>query len=266
MATPMYRQIAEDLRQQIDSGALARGSRLPSELELQEHYAASRNTVRDAIKRLIGLGLVESRPGQGIFVAIKVDPFVTTLSSDPATGLGGGEGACYLSEASQNDRKPANSWVRVEIQAASDAIASQLLIPAGSHVISRHQERFIDETAWSLQTSFYPMDLADRGAERLLAPRDIAEGTVRYVAAVLGIGQAGYRDWIAVRVPDATEADFFKLPANGQVAVVEIFRTAFDQSGKPFRLTVTVFPSDRNQFVINVGDVPTAQYPPKGPR
>jgi GntR family transcriptional regulator len=266
MATPMYRQIAEDLRQRIESGEVAPGSRLPSEPELQEQYAASRNTVRDAVKWLINLGLVESRPGQGIFVGLKVDPFVTTLSSDPATGLGGGEGASYLSEASTNRRKPSSSPVRVEIQAASDAIASQLLIPAGSQVISRHQRRFIDETAWSLQTSFYPMDLADRGAERLLNPRDIAEGTVRYVAAVLGIEQAGYRDWVAVRVPDETEADFFGLPANGQVAVIEIARTAFDQSGKPFRLTVTVFPSDRNKFVINVGDVPASQYPPEGPR
>jgi len=30
MPDPMYRQIAEDLREQIESGALARGSQLPS--------------------------------------------------------------------------------------------------------------------------------------------------------------------------------------------------------------------------------------------
>ena len=42
----------------------------------------------------------------------------------------------------------------------------------------------------------------------------------------------------------------------GHVAVYEIFRTAFDQNGKPFRVTVMVFPIDRNQFIVNAGDVP----------
>jgi GntR family transcriptional regulator len=72
----------------------------------------------------------------------------------------------------------------------------------------------------------------------------------------------GYRDWITVRTPNATEADFFNLPLDGRVAMYEIFRTAFDQTSTPMRLTVTVFPADRNQFIVNVGEVPTPQYQP----
>ena len=83
MANPMYRQIADDLRQTIESGTIAPGSQLPTELELRERYNASRNTVRDAIKWLINLGLVATRPGQGTFVVEKIDPFVTTLSGNP---------------------------------------------------------------------------------------------------------------------------------------------------------------------------------------
>ncbi len=48
----------------------------------------------------------------------------------------------------------------------------------------------------------------------------------------------------------------FKLPNDGRVAVIEILRTGFDENGQPIRLTVTVFPADRNKFVINVGQVP----------
>ena len=86
MANPMYRQIAEDLREQIESGQLEPGQQLRTELELREHYNASRNTVRDAIKWLTNLGLVETKPGQGTFVVQKIDPFVTTLTGDPRTG------------------------------------------------------------------------------------------------------------------------------------------------------------------------------------
>ena len=83
MAEPMYRQIAEDLRTRIESGAIARGMKLPTESELRVSYDAARNTVRDAIKLLVSRGLVETRPGLGTFVVRHVEPFVTTLATAP---------------------------------------------------------------------------------------------------------------------------------------------------------------------------------------
>jgi GntR family transcriptional regulator len=258
MANPMYRQIAEDLRKQIESRQLAPGQQLPTEIELRAHYDASRSTVRDAIKWLTTLGLVETRPGQGTFVVQTIDPFVTTLSGSEGT-LGAGEGASYLSEVNQQDRKSSSSPIQVEIQEASDEVSTRLWIPKNTEVISRHERRFIDGTPWSMQTFFYPAEFADRGAERLRSARDIEIGTVQYLLETLHVRQVGYRDWITVRAPNATEADFFKLPQDGRVVVYEIFRTAFDGNGQPMRLTVTVFPADRNHFIINVGEVP----PPK---
>lgn len=68
--------------------------------------------------------------------------------------------------------------------------------------------------------------------------------------------QVGYRDWVTVRVPNSTEADFFKVPPDGRVAVYEMIRTAFDGNKQPMRLTVTVVRADRNQFIVDVGAVP----------
>ena len=60
-------------------------------------------------------------------------------------------------------------------------------------------------------------------------------------------------------VPDDTEQRFFGIPHD--LTVFEIFRTAFDQNRIPMRVTVTIFPTDRNQFIVNVGtDVPDPQY------
>src|SRR5947207_2374987 len=82
MAEPMYRQIAEILRGRIESGEIAPGAQLPTEIELMDQYMASRNTVRDAIKLLTTRGLVEARAGQGTFVVEKINPFVTTLTGE----------------------------------------------------------------------------------------------------------------------------------------------------------------------------------------
>lgn len=262
VAQPMYQQIAEDLRGQIESGALQPASQLPTELELRDRYNASRNTIRDAIKRLTSQGLVETRPGQGTFVTRKIDPFVTILSSvrGPQTveGPTDPEGAAYLSEVDKSHRKASASVPKVEIQIPSAEVGRRLRVASNTQVVSRHQRRYIDGIPWSLQTSFYPMDYVTQGATSLLMADDIKAGTVRYLAEAIGVRQVGYRDWITARVPDPTEQAFFGISHNA--SVFEVFRTAFDEKGTPMRVTVTVFPTDRTQFIVNVGDVPEPQY------
>jgi GntR family transcriptional regulator len=256
MADPMYRQIAEDLRQQIEAGeagGLPPGAQLLTELELREKYNASRNTVRDAIKLLITRGLVETRAGQGTFVVHKIVPFITTLTGEPG---GGSDGDIYQNEVRATLRTPDASPPRVEIQQADSSLAEELRSDEGSTVVSRHQERHIDGTPWSLQTSFYPLNLVQRGATRLIEANDIQQGSVEYLRESIGIKQVGYLDNVKVRPPDATEARFFGLEDDGRVSVVETRRTAFDESGAPFRLTVSVYPADRNQFAVIVGQVP----------
>jgi GntR family transcriptional regulator len=256
MAGPLYRQIADDLRRKIDSGELKQGGQLPTEDELINLYPVSRNTVRGAIKELASLGLVYTLQGKGTFVTQteQVNPIVTTLTTDPRTGRGGGEGLVYTAEVAASGRKATTSGLRVEVQKARPAVADALRIPEGSDVISRHEQRFVDGRPWSLQTSFYPKSLEKR-ASRLLATDSIAEGTVAYLAE-RGVEQAGYWDSIEVRSPDEAEMDFFGLPGDGRIQVIEIYRVAFDQNRERVRLTITVYRADRNRFLINVGNVP----------
>jgi GntR family transcriptional regulator len=253
MTEPLYRQIADDLRNKIESGELVQGSQLATEIEFREQYNASRNTVRDAIKWLTTLGLVETRPGQGTFVVKKVNPFVTTLSGDPESG---GEEGVYLAQVAASGRIPTSSPPKVEIQQATGVVARTLRLDENAQVVSRHQERSLDGTPWSLQTSFYPMSLVTQGATQLLLPTNIEEGAIGYLARERGVKQVGYRDTISVRPPDENEAWFFKLPADGRVSVFEIHRVSFDKNGDRIRLTITVYPADRNRFRIDVGKVP----------
>lgn len=263
MAEPMYRQIAEDLRAQIESHELAPGSQLGTELELREKYNASRTTIRDAIKYLSTRGLVESRPGQGKFIVEKISPFETTLTNDPRTGLGGGEGVVYQASVTAAQRRPTDSPPGVELAPAGDALGKALRLAPGKRVVSRHQRRFIDGIPWSLQTSFYPMRFVEHGADRLLQAVDIDEGTIRYLSQALGIEQAGYRDTVSVRPPDEIEARFFGLADDGRVSIIETFRTAFAEDGTPIRVTVSVYPSDRNVLTLNVGKIPPAEDDPQ---
>ena len=273
MPEPMYKRVAEDLRGKIESAQIAPGSQLPTELELMEDYGErfgdssgrgstiSRNTVRDAIKLLVARGLVVTRPGKGTFVVRKIDPFVSTLLGSPEIGRETvrymSEVDSYASEVEESGRKPDVTVPRVEVQPASGRVASHLGLDEGAMVICRYQERSIDETPWSLQTTFYPMEwVTQGGANRLLIAENITDGIVGYVEDTLGVKQVGLHDLITARVANGHEVTFFDLPEDGQVAVFEVSRVGFDEHGRPLRLTVTIYPADRNYLAYDEGQVP----------
>ena len=65
---PMYRQIADALREKINAGELKPGDALPTESSLQEAFSVSRVTVRQALKLLTEEQIIESIQGSGTYV------------------------------------------------------------------------------------------------------------------------------------------------------------------------------------------------------
>jgi GntR family transcriptional repressor for pyruvate dehydrogenase complex len=64
----LYLQVAEQLSEQIRSGAFAGQDKLPPERELARLFSVSRPTVREALTTLEVMGLVEVRPGSGVYL------------------------------------------------------------------------------------------------------------------------------------------------------------------------------------------------------
>jgi GntR family transcriptional repressor for pyruvate dehydrogenase complex len=62
-------QIIEQLRTQILTGALPVGAKLPTERELGLDFGVSSPTVREALRALSSMGLIEARQGSGAYVA-----------------------------------------------------------------------------------------------------------------------------------------------------------------------------------------------------
>ena len=67
-ARPIYTQIADGFRDQILSGVLANGERLPSVRELAMELTINPNTIQRAYRELENDGWIESAPGKGSFV------------------------------------------------------------------------------------------------------------------------------------------------------------------------------------------------------
>lgn len=71
ISTPLYKQLENTLRQDIDTGKIAAGSQLPTENELCDIYHVSRVTVRKALAGLSEAGYLERHSGKGTFVTEK---------------------------------------------------------------------------------------------------------------------------------------------------------------------------------------------------
>jgi len=248
---PKYRSIAADLQDKIQSGELEAGERLPSDADLGATYQASRNTVRQAIQFLLTRGVVEKLPSGATLVREKIDPFRTVVSAE--TGFGGFEGAAYASDVEASNRRPALTKPHVEIQAASEDIAAALGLDEGDAVVVRHQERLIDDELWSMQTSYYPMAFVERGATRLLAVEDLKEGTRQYLVEAIGVQEIGSHDTMTVRAPTPGEAGRFGLPEDGRIAVFATRQMGVDPEENPVRVTISIYPSDRNTFSMETG-------------
>lgn len=74
-------QVFVKLRDQILQGTLERGARLPSERELAQHYHVSPPTIREAVRGLASVHLVEVRHGTGIYVTAEVDALFALATS-----------------------------------------------------------------------------------------------------------------------------------------------------------------------------------------
>ncbi|MFE0136047.1 FadR/GntR family transcriptional regulator [Streptomyces sp. NPDC059037] len=61
-------RVAAILAEEIESGRLAEGDKLPTEVELVKQLGVSRTVIREAVSRLRNAGLVEPRQGRGVFV------------------------------------------------------------------------------------------------------------------------------------------------------------------------------------------------------
>lgn len=66
--TSLADQVYLEMGEMIASGKWPSGSRIPTETELMEQLGVSRNTLREAIRAMVHVGMLETKQGDGTFV------------------------------------------------------------------------------------------------------------------------------------------------------------------------------------------------------
>lgn len=139
---PLYQQIYEVLRAQINRGDWRPGDMLPTETSLLDQYQVSRATVRQALDALVQEGLIYRERGRGTFV------------SHPTVQQGLVRIVSFTQDMRQRGLEPSTEVLSAELIPANDDLAKVLDIEVGDELARIERLRLADGEPMSIETSY----------------------------------------------------------------------------------------------------------------
>ena len=222
---PLYMQIRQMLKNDIQNGKYKPDEQIPTEAELCETYNVSRITIRQAMTELVREGLLRSHPGKGFY----------------ATGRRRGSYELELmrsftATAMEHGRNPGSRLLTAAIEPASEGTAQQLEVEAGAPVISLRRLRLIDGEAVAISHDWLLpvrvpglLDLDWANGNRSL----YAELASRY-----GLVPHNGHTLLSARLADEAEARLLDLKP--PAALLSVEQIAYDVHGSPINHTISL--------------------------
>lgn len=229
--------IADDLRQQITTGRIQPGERLPSETDLADRYEVSTLTLRSALAALQGEGLVEKIHGKGNFVRRPLRKIMYV------GGWGGTLDPWTAAEAALR------VTVRTTTVQAHGHLTTLLKVPMGSPIVEFSCLSFEEASPHGLARIFIPRNLVPAGA--LDDESALGEEVRRF--AVLGPTPTAVRETVCARPATPDEASALRIGSTG--LVLAITHTATDSAGRVVEAALLTFPGDRIDAVFTTHHV-----------
>lgn len=230
---PVFKQIADDLRGQIDAGVWAAGDRIPSEVQLMGRYGVARMTVRQALAALKAEGLLLAEHGRGVFVRGR--PVVRRVASDRFARRHRQAGqAAFIAEA-EGIGAPSVDELEVGHEVASPEVREGLGLTARAKVLARRRRYLLDGQPVELAASYVLSALAKGTA---IEERHTGPGGIYARLEEAGHELAEFTEEVGARMPTPEERARLRLPEGTPVLTVR--RTAFDTNGIRVELTDTV--------------------------
>lgn len=230
-----YRDIANDLRQQIDSGELLPGSKVPGENDLTSQYGVEQPTARRALDVLKNEGLIVAKRGSGTFVR-EFKP-IRRMSPDrlqASTSWGAGR-PIWTTDVGM---RPRTEGVTVDVELPPGPVAEVLNLDDGARVVTRRRRYVVDDKPVQLATSYFPETLVAGSA---ITEVDTGEGGAYARLKELGFEPTRFREELRVRMPRESEREALDL-AQG-TPVILIVRTAYTADDQPVEVNEMVLDS-----------------------
>lgn len=250
MAEHMYERIASVLREQILSGQLSPGQRLPTQDALSELFEVSRVVARQALELLESEGLVSRGKGAGTFVR-EYEPLVrrSALHYKPDPG------APFAEESIGAERVPRFSHATRRDRAGVE-VAQRLNIGVGDELMVTEYVSYTNDVPVMATTSYEPLALT-RGTP-IERPEDgpfpPAAGVIDRFTSI-GLRPVRIDERVRCRMPRPSEVELLDLKPG--VPVILIARVSVAERG-PIETADLILASDQFELYYPMAVPPTS--------
>ena len=223
---PLYYQLKEVLKQQIQAGHLAPHTAIPSEPELVTQYHVSRATVRQALTELVNDGLLYREHGRGTFVC---GPRVAQHANCSFTSLS--------QMLRQQGKQPGGLLISRELVRGTQVIREHLQLADEEQACRLNRLRTADGLTIAYEMDYLPYPLARDVYTRAA---EAAEGSLYHL-----MSSEGLRPWL---VEQTMKAEKISAEAANLLHVamdspgMRVMCTAFDETGAPIAYSEILFP------------------------
>jgi GntR family phosphonate transport system transcriptional regulator len=231
--TPVWREIHDALKREIEAGDYRTGDRLPTEKALSDRFGVNRHTVRRALAELTGEGAITVRRGSGAYVAEGVIDY--SLSQNVK----------FSQNILQVGRVPAHRLVRREIVPASRRVATYLSVSPDTPLIELTTVGEADGIPVNHVRQYLP-------ARRFAGLAEIFEETLSLTKALAHFGVTDYRRaWTRITASAASRATAALLRQPESQPILRTEGVNLDMAGQPIEYGVAEWAAARTQFVVD---------------
>jgi len=238
-AAPLYIQIAEGLLDQIESGELPPGERLPSEREWSEQLGVNRMTLRRALHLLEMQGLLVRRQGNGTYIA------------DPKIERQAGKLVLFARGMERRGFVPGARVLTLEKRPATAVEAQQLRIAVAAPVYFVFRVRLVNQEPVMLERFTVPA--------RRFPGFEQYDFSVRLVSDVMeqeyGIAEVRARQSLEPVVATEYEAELLDIKPGAPLMLER--RLGIDENDLAVEYGRDLYRGDRFRFVTELAPLET---------
>lgn len=236
-AVPLYSQIAESLLDQIESGKLTPGDRLPPERELSQTLGVNRLTLRRALRVLETQGLLVRRQGAGTYIA------------EPKIERQAGQLISFTRGMQRRGYKPGAKVFQFAERPVEAALAAHLKLPVSAPVYEIHRLRLINAEPVLLERYTIPVKRFPGLERHDLVNRSMYE----IMEKEYGVSVSQARQSLEPVVATEYEAGLLEVQPGAPLMLER--RLSFDKDNQPVEYGKDLYRGDRFRFVTDMASL-----------
>lgn len=228
---PIYIQIHDKIKAEIEDGRWKIGDRLPSERELAVTFGVSRMTLRQAIQTLADEGILERKIGSGTYVAReKVQEKMSGITS-------------FTEIMESQGRVPSSKTVSYFSATPSSSEMKHLQLSAQDQIIRMERIRYADGIPICFEVASIPSDLVSE-----FSRKEVTDSFYRTLETKGGYQVAGANQTISAMLASEQIADYLDIKRGA--AILRLRQISYLEDGRPFEYVRSQYVGNRFEFFL----------------